>query len=687
MACTLITAVLFCNFLIGAAQCSGGDDVSCAAEQGLAQDAALSDEMLAFFQRKSMKKVLEDASQNEHIQAFQAASAKSGKASAQTFGAQPVFYDQAIKRVMWGMSELKRQSHQTVVLLMQHLNKTVMIATVIVCIVFRFSLLYSPSWLYNALQKKDLGGSKKDVAKMPFSHYIGTALRFTTAPLSPTWLYRVHRGNEQGTVLRASLWFIFLVPLILLLWCIVSSPTLKDRFLHFGMANVGIFQLGTTVIINLLAPWPEKPSDHKNNPEYIKKIGCIVPCHQSADEIAITVKSLLQFLEPEHIVVVDNGNAVKPLDDTAKRIQELEPRVQYLWVPIGMKTNALWVGLNNLPSSVEYVMHIDDDTELPPDFVFDESVWDHSETDAISYGITMYQTGLVEKFVDFEFKQFSQMRLFQSNLSTVWFQHGIIGIWRRPAFTEVLKEHPFLPFGEDNWNGTINLLKNKQMRQELRSFVKTYAPATMLPVTDNRQQGYGAANIWKQRAERWMVNAPRRFFIRLYLLFFYRHDTYTGSIAFKFMSVYHLVGILAHLCIPLAIIQMVSDGLTGHGYAGHAISNGFHGAWTKIALPFFTLLSCSMFETLFQNYVFWRHRPDIQVDLKVCLLFPFYRMFLEICCWYGHWRCLLWYVPFVPMRHGLYTEGGMNSKLLNMIHKIETAPDAADTSGKEIIKA
>merc|ERR1711879_513256 len=80
----------------------------------------------------------------------------------------------------------------------------------------------------------------------------------------------------------------------------------------------------------------------------------------------------------------------------------------------------------------------------------------------------------------------------------------------------------------------------------------------------------------------------------------------------------------------------------------------------------------------FVNYVCWRHRKDIQVDLQVCLLQPFYAWFLQVCCWYGHWRCLFWYVPFFPMRHGLYTEGDMTPELLSRIHNIDTAPDISD---------
>mmetsp|Transcript_123280 Transcript_123280/g.227110 ORF Transcript_123280/g.227110 Transcript_123280/m.227110 type:complete len:795 (-) Transcript_123280:144-2528(-) len=696
--------------------CTSTDGEACATKEALNQDAWPIDSDVNLIQRTG-KKLMEESGLGDHIHHKGSAHAekkvkhwtvtdsgdvkevKSPKGS-KTPASSPIsssapnvvkalqedditknsIYNKVLFQIMSMWFTLRISIHKFALRMVMHINRYVLIATICICFIFRFSLQYAPAWVYEALTMKKDAGKKNGPAKMPFSHYIGRGLHFTTPAANPTWLYTTSRNWGQSTVLRASLWFTILVPFILFLWTVVSSASMH-RFLSLGLSNIGIFQIGITALYNIVAPWPQKETKHVNNPEYVKKIGCIVPCHQSADEIATTVKSLLQFFEPEHIVVVDNGNSVKPLDDTYQRIQDLEPRVKYMWVPIGMKTNALWMGLNNLPSTVEYVMHIDDDTELPVDMVFDEKVWENEHTDAVSYGIQMYQTGWVEKFVDFEFKQFSQMRLFQSNMSTVWFQHGIIGIWRRPAFTEILKEHPFLPFGEDNWNGTINLLKNRQMRQELRSCAITYAPATLLPVTGSRQQGYGAANIWKQRADRWCVNAPRRFWIRFYLMLFYRMDTWRGAIVFKLISLEHLVGIIAHLCIPLALIKMIADAISGNGYPGHVMNQlGTQGGVQKLASLFLPLLACSVLDSLFQNYVCWAHRPDIRVDLKTALLYPFYQSFLMICCWYGHWRCLFWYIPFVPMRHGLYTEGSMNPELLKQIHKIDTVNAIADES-------
>ena len=121
--------------------------------------------------------------------------------------------------------------------------------------------------------------------------------------------------------------------------------------------------------------------------------------------------------------------------------------------------------------------------------VFDESVWEHKETAAVSYGISMYQTGTVESLVDFEFKLISHHLNILSRTSSVVFCYGIIGLWRRKAFRDRLHEHPYLPWGEDSWIGHINMLKNAQIRQENRSFVSTYAPSALLPFSGLPRSG------------------------------------------------------------------------------------------------------------------------------------------------------------------------------------------------------
>lgn len=69
-----------------------------------------------------------------------------------------------------------------------------------------------------------------------------------------------------------------------------------------------------------------------------------------------------------------------------------------------------------------------------------------------------------------------------------------------------------------------------------------------------------------------------------------------------------------------------------------------------LKLAFFII---AFLRNCFINFVCWRHRPDVQVPLRVIALSPFIDMFLSYCAMWGRWKCLLYYIPLVPMRTGL----------------------------------
>mmetsp|Transcript_28004 Transcript_28004/g.44553 ORF Transcript_28004/g.44553 Transcript_28004/m.44553 type:complete len:137 (+) Transcript_28004:1440-1850(+) len=56
------------------------------------------------------------------------------------------------------------------------------------------------------------------------------------------------------------------------------------------------------------------------------------------------------------------------------------------------------------------------------------------------------------------------------------------------------------------------------------------------------------------------------------------------------------------------------------------------------------------------NYVLWSHRPDIQQRFIVVALYPIYSDYLRICRVWGGFKCIFYYIPFVAMRMGLFTQ-------------------------------
>ncbi|KAJ8605565.1 hypothetical protein CTAYLR_000144 [Chrysophaeum taylorii] len=372
-----------------------------------------------------------------------------------------------------------------------------------------------------------------------------------------------------------------------------------------------------------------------NDPAFVSRIGYIVPCHKSEAEIGRTVRSILDSgISPENVCVVDNANQPTPPDKTREVVAMVHPDVQYVYVPQGLKTNALYVGTKHLPPTVDFVAHLDDDTIIPgADMVYDASRFDDPRVSAVSYGIEIERTGPVQNLVDFEFRLWSHWRYYRARTSTAWYCHGIIGIWRRDRFERAMAQHPFMPFGEDGWLGAIVLCDDQRIEQEMRCAVTTFAPDRLVPAIhyQKRLQGYGASTIFHQRSKRWFVNAPRRLVIRALLWLTYDAGTVAQQLLFRVELLRHVAVTLIALLYPLFVIRVLYDE-----------------SWTEFLLlkAVIVLTDYLMYATI--NYAIWDQCNRVALD--TVLLYPFYRLFLRLCIVLGHWRCVLWYMPFVEMR-------------------------------------
>ena len=91
----------------------------------------------------------------------------------------------------------------------------------------------------------------------------------------------------------------------------------------------------------------------------------------------------MRYLEPQNIIVVDNANSSLPIDDTEAAVRRVHEDIVYRYVPQGLKTLALWTGMQELPPNVEYMLHVDDDTVLCDHMIFDESWFDDPRTSEV----------------------------------------------------------------------------------------------------------------------------------------------------------------------------------------------------------------------------------------------------------------------------------------------------------------
>ena len=494
----------------------------------------------------------------------------------------------------------------------------------------------------------------------------------------------IKRAFLQYTIVAVGLvvvWY-HVVPYLELGWVLV-----EPRSLPFPREDLGAVALVVAFIYKLLplvfGGLPQSRRRHQggcfygdddeedegNDPKFLRRCGVVIPCHKSMGEIGEVVEAVLRYFEPEHIVVVDNASSPEPPDATWRVLRDVDPRIQYLYVPEGFKTRALLHGTLLLPPEVSYVLHLDDDTVLSDTMIFDEKHFlNDPQVSGITFGIRMRGPSLVARCVDWEFVLFSIQRTFRADMATAFFCHGIIGLWRRDRWLRLLMHHPAMPYGEDAWIGTDCLTKHERIAAELRCWCYTYAPDRLLnlawwpscvvfpkkrsqkknrrrtsdpdlevqlvPKNDKaRQQGYGASSIFRQRAKRWYTNAPRRLSMRLSQLVHYKTSTWSRAIWFRIFMLCHIHQVLYYLLVPLLVIS----GLHRH----HILQ------WL-----FVVTLQRAIRTTCIASIVALRDL-SLAPDILTLIVYPVYLLFLDFCFVVGHWRSILYYIPLYPIRRHL----------------------------------
>ncbi len=157
----------------------------------------------------------------------------------------------------------------------------------------------------------------------------------------------------------------------------------------------------------------------KNNPAFLKKIGVIIPCHKSSKEIGEVLRRTLKYIPPENIVVCDNGNFDWPPDNTFEVVKKMHQKIRYVYIKQGHKTRALWTGVHRLPSHVEYIIHLDDDTHFDEHhMVFDEKHFEEKHVIAVAFLRSSYPTNTVTQFTDFWYKITDHFHATQAKICT-----------------------------------------------------------------------------------------------------------------------------------------------------------------------------------------------------------------------------------------------------------------------------
>ena len=160
-------------------------------------------------------------------------------------------------------------------------------------------------------------------------------------------------------------------------------------------------------------------------------------------------------------------------------------------------------------------------------------------------------------------------------------------------------------------------------------------------MTKNREQGYGATSIFRQRALRWYTNAPRRLPIRFSQLFHYQATTVSRTIFFRLFMLAHIHQVLYYLFLPLCL-----------GYGALVAQRSVVVVKHSLRWVLAVVAHRAVRSTLAAAVIAVRD-PSLLPDLRTLAVYPFYLLFLDFCFVVGHWRSILYYVPFWPLHRSL----------------------------------
>ncbi|KAJ5549715.1 hypothetical protein N7535_002348 [Penicillium sp. DV-2018c] len=250
-------------------------------------------------------------------------------------------------------------------------------------------------------------------------------------------------------------------------------------------------------------PQSESP-DLEENKSDVESTALLIPCYKSATIIEPTLKAALKIFPKRNIFVIANGNSKTPLDNTEEVCKPYG--VNHLWVPIGSKIVAQFVGCYAAKDFVNAVL-IDDDCLLPPNFPV---VSNRLKGTVKCIGYTIKSVGpdsskgtFCQQAQDLEYKMSGIQRKFFGKIGSATFPHGAISLWNIEFLKQTFHEHPGFSVSEDWFFGDACRRLGGRITMCSQVFVETETPASVFLSGSGSRGGFGEMTIFQQRFKRW----------------------------------------------------------------------------------------------------------------------------------------------------------------------------------------
>lgn len=241
---------------------------------------------------------------------------------------------------------------------------------------------------------------------------------------------------------------------------------------------------------------PERPLTHGPNSD----LAIIIPCHNSAEFIADTIKAALRHVAPSQIFLMDNGRGLCPSDLTKKVAHNIDRNINYFWLPkIASKNWAQLFALqyiNEHRPELSLTLLIDDDTLIPSNFTIRRDFLLDPGVQAIAYpirAISPYKKQpLLVRWQDREYVKSDLHKLDLDQAGALDCAHGAAAVIRREALWKILtQKHNGQWYGEDLRNGYE---LEGGWRLDLNCYFDTLVPQTLLGKP---------LNLYHQRVRAW----------------------------------------------------------------------------------------------------------------------------------------------------------------------------------------
>ncbi len=407
----------------------------------------------------------------------------------------------------------------------------------------------------------------------------------------------------------------------------------------------------------------ELNENDKIDPIFRNKISTLIACYNAEDIIEKTIQHIIVHFPAESIYVADNNKTPQPPNNKTREICE-KYGANYYYIPKPSKTNALNTIVHHINKKYEYVIALDDDTLLPDIFCPSEKFFlEDNRVAGVGFSIAINsRKTFVERCVNLEYSLFAWSR-YSKNKSSSLFMSGAAGLWKKDLFKVALKHNPAgkcIPYGEDGWNGAIMRANNYKFKHDFQNFLKSYTPDTLyfgineFKCGKSSIGGFGATNLYKQRALRWYRSGTIKIINNIISLFIMDASNNKDNLFNRFLqNIHYRLNLFWGLLITFWVIESIPTILY------YILDFDFSLESILTILIFKVILYLLTLSYLLFNKFLFRNRTDLIFDWGTMLLFPFFISYSVLLRTIGFISSLLYYIPFkVPI------------KLLFQLHKL-----------------